>query len=297
MPRFDIGKFMETGGKYAYEILSEEKKYKKKMDEIEARIKGEKEEEEKKRQANLQEGIFTGFVSLLGDPDVDAFTKRTIYQGHILPVLTGMGQATPTQAGTTMPGGTAGVEGLPPLRPEDVAGAGALFEAPPEEPEKYPQTRGEVREHEEFKAGLKKPAGAMGEVSLENLEQKYRKAASDIRRGKILRTGWGGMKREVKFATPEIAINEIQSEYGIGPTDKRGLWDKHITKEIDTRFPGYLESPEKYEVEQFKKDPLIRKKIKTHLRKDLKIRDVTEEKIDMYIERNPNIARQLKQKK
>jgi len=140
-------------------MLSEDIKHKKKMKEMEEEFKLRQEEEDRKRVASMQEGIFTGLVGLMGDPDIDAFTKRTLYGKYMVPYLSQMGQVTPTQAGTTMPGAVAGMEGLPSMPEEEVAGVGRLFEAP-EEPEevktyKYPYKKEEVREHEKFKAGLK----------------------------------------------------------------------------------------------------------------------------------------------
>lgn len=172
MPRFDIGQFMEQGGKFAYEILSEQKKYKNKMDEIEAKIKGEREEKEKERQSAALKGAFTASVNLLGSGNINAPTKRYIEQSYVIPLAQQLGipYVPIVQAETTMPGGDVGVEGLynggyTPPEPNM-----QLFGAPVEEPKErtYGATKKEWEEKETFKAKLKpEPKPQLGKTPKE----------------------------------------------------------------------------------------------------------------------------------
>lgn len=57
MPDYDIGKFMEAGGKFAFEILSEQNKHKKKLDQIKAEAQAEAAKQNKIAETSYKQGV------------------------------------------------------------------------------------------------------------------------------------------------------------------------------------------------------------------------------------------------
>ena len=259
---FDIGRFLETGGKYMYDILSEQKKYKNKMDEIEAKIRAEGEEAERKRQDNFVEAGMDFIENIITSGKFNPETNRAIYQSGLemglpLPILPGMEIAPtptgiPTRAGAVMPGGVAGMEGLPPLRPEDVAGAGALFEAPAVEP--------------------KPPTVAERKLGMDAVS-----VAALINQGvRTQRSRLGGEVR-INLTSREDAINFAGE---MGWTADTPEYKQHIAPAIERWFGRYSVD----EVNRMKTDRAIRKRVRKILRES--DRDDSPENIDIFIERN-----------
>lgn len=274
---FDIGKFLETGGKYAYEILSEQKKYKNKMDEIEAKIKAETAEDNRKAQAKMQETYIDAWARIMGSDTHTPGTKRAITRDWanqgLIPPLLGLGIApTPTEiptAGTTMPGE------LPSLRPEDVAGVGALFEPAAEEPKEraYGFTKEEYETKEKFKAKLKGPSVAERKLGMDAVS-----VAALIRQGlRVEKTVMGEQRFDL---TDKQRAIDFAGE--MGWTKDTPEYQQHIAPAIEEWWRRY--QPQK--IAELKGNNAVRKAVKRHLKKEPRLKGVKidNEVIDIYIE-------------
>lgn len=250
---FDIGRFLETGGKYMYDILSEQKKYKNKMDEIEAKIRTEGEEAERKRQANMQETYIDAWIRMISSDAYTPETKRTITQewstqGLIPFTLPGLGMA-PTPTGIP----TAGVEGLyrEGYTAPEIGEAPRMFEAPAVEP--------------------KEPTVAERKLGL-NAQQ----VAASLERGYKLTKDIAGRVTSVAIDGEKDAAIKASIEMGWAPGTPE--YQQYIAPAIDK----WWETKGKFDV--LKKDPVVRKQVKTIL-KAKKIKP-TEENIDKFIVNN-----------
>ncbi len=137
-PRFDWGTFLEQGGQFAYDILSTEQKHKRKVQGLIDEEKRKQEERERDRE-DTRKDFGMGVIEKVITGDFNPHTKQKfaqwgIEQGWIDPGILGLG-VTPPPATPKAEFGTpeywqqgAQMGAMPPLRPEDMAGVGALYE-------------------------------------------------------------------------------------------------------------------------------------------------------------------------
>lgn len=266
-------------------MLLEDVKHKKKMKELDEEFRLRQDEEERKRQADMQETYIDAWTRIISSDAYTPETKRTITQewsnqGLIPFSLPGMGMA-PTPTGIP----TAGVKGLyrEGYTAPEIGEAPRMFEAPAVEPKErtYGATKEEWEEKKRFEQKIKGPTVAERKLGL-NAQQvaaaleRGLKITKEALTGRITSVPIGGtLKGIAQAATKEDAIR-ASIEMGWAPGTPE--YEQHIAPAIDK----WWETEGKFDA--LKKDPAVRKEVRIIL-KGNKIRP-TEENIDKFIMNN-----------
>lgn len=269
---FDIGKFLETGGKYAYEILSEQEKHKKKLGQIKAEMDAEAEKQNKIATAAYKRAKMVSEIGLLGQDWVPDAQKAIIAGKYGL-----------------IPSGvvpSVGVEEKPSRLPGDVTKWPESERLTPAGPGVAPTKARVPTPKEKFVTGLKERRGEISWQKFQGTGEQRNaiEAQSAILSGEIHRQDMMGKPLPgilIGKMTREQATVQVGKYLNRGPTSP--YWDKYEGAVLDKMYPKKKPIPPA-RIRALKENRGARLAARKHLKS--KGKPYHQGAINMFIEKN-----------